>query len=133
VNTARLIADKGRNAFLLERLTEALRRGGGTHTLVDVVAMLHSGDAQFWQHEAGAAVTQIVEHPRMRELVVWLTAGQLEDCLRLQGRIERHAREHGCARIIGRGRTGWDRIAASRMGFQHAGIHIEKWLVEQPT
>ncbi|HEV8502936.1 MAG TPA: hypothetical protein VGR63_15280 [Casimicrobiaceae bacterium] len=115
--------------WLLNRLRQALAHAGGTHELIaDVVPMLEDGRAQWWQRGRGVAITEIRDHPQLREVNVWLTAGHLPDCLALQPEIEAWARKHGVARIVGTGRDGWGRVCVNRMGFQRTGVHVEKWL-----
>jgi hypothetical protein len=125
--------DVATSRFLIERIEDALRRAGGTHRLFpDVMKLLETGAAQMFQEEHGVVITEVMQHPRLRELNVWLAAGQLEDCVRLQPQIEAFARMNDCDRIIGRGRRGWERICASRMGMQPAGVFVEKWLRGPP-
>lgn len=126
--------DLATSRFLINQLEDGLRRAGSTHRLFpDVMELLELGAAQMFQNSAGVVITEIMQHPRLRELNVWLAAGQLEDCVRLQPRIEAWARENDCDRIIGRGRRGWERVCASRMGMQPAGVFVEKWLREPPA
>jgi len=125
--------DIATSRFLINQLESGLRRAGGTHRLFpDIMELLETGAAQMFQGDAGVVVTEVIQHPRLRELNVWLAAGQLEDCVRLQPQIEAFARMNDCDRIIGRGRRGWERVCASRMGMQPAGIFVEKWLRGPP-
>jgi hypothetical protein len=87
--------------------------------------MLLDGRAQFWQHDSGCAVTEINDHPRLREVNVWLTAGNLDDCLALQPAIQNWARAQGAQRIVGAGRMGWARVCVARMGARLSGVTVE--------
>jgi hypothetical protein len=113
---------------LRAQLEAALLHAGGTHQLCDVVAMLNQKQAQWWERGQGVAVTEVTDHPRLRELNVWLTAGKLDDCLALQPEIEEWARENRVQRIVGRGREGWGRVCVQKMGFRVAGVVVERWL-----
>jgi hypothetical protein len=120
-------------ARLLRRVNMALSNGGGTHDFyTDVMPLLQTGKAQWFQHGMGVAVTELRDHPRLREVNVWLVAGRLADCLELQEPIEAWARRVGAHRIVGVGRSGWARVGRS-MGLTPTGVRLEKWLAEPVT
>jgi len=56
-------------------MKKALRLAGGTHELSDVVDALKEGRMQSFATDNAMVVTQIVQHPRKRELNVFLAFG----------------------------------------------------------
>lgn len=114
--------------WLVVRMERALLHAGGTHTIPDVLDQLRAGQAQCWQHGEGIAITELRQHPRLREVNVWLVAGDLADCRALEPRIVEFARQMGARRIVGQGRDGWERVACRHMGFHKAGVVLERWL-----
>jgi len=117
-----------RQRAMIDRLERALLHAGGTHRLADVIRLLQEGRSQWWELGDGCCVTELRAHPQLRELNVWLVAGDLDDCMALQGAIEQWARQHGVRRIVGIGRDGWERIACAKMGFRRVGVALERWL-----
>jgi len=96
------------------RLQRALEYGGGTHALADVIDLVKSGKAQFWENGDGAIVTEIHEYPRLKAVHYWLISGALQDCLDLDRDIVSWAvGEHGCTEATAVGRKGWGRVSAS--------------------
>jgi hypothetical protein len=95
------------------RFQKALDRGGNTHTIDDVVAMVNTGHAMFWEKGDGVVVTELVTFPRLKVVRYWLVAGALDDVLALQNDIDTWARFNGCQMATASGRKGWGRAAAS--------------------
>lgn len=82
----------------------------GTHTEEDIVAMLLAGRAGLWIGKDCAAVTEITQWPRFKEVNVFLAGGDMDGLKALKLPLENHARELGCERIVIRGRKGWERV-----------------------
>ena len=94
------------------RLAEALERAGGTHTVEDVRAQLDRGEAQLWETEDATIVSEILRYPRVREVRLWLAAGELEAVLGLARAVVKWAKdEMGCERATVYGRKGWQKYA----------------------
>jgi len=101
----------------------------------DVLRCLMEAKGRLWiswdddKHEVEAAgVTELIQHPRARELRIWLVGGRN---LRRWGRpfaelLEQYARETGCNVISGGLRRGWVRVAGS--GWKETGSSFEKVL-----
>jgi hypothetical protein len=113
-------------SFILPRLEAALARCGHTHDFRrDVVPMLMSGRAQWWQQGEGVVVTELQDFPNFKLINYWLVAGRLGDCLQLQDEIDRWARMQGCARAVATGRLGWVRVLP-KYGWKPYGIAFAK-------
>lgn len=94
-----------------------------THTLADVEAMLARGEAQLWEGEKSAAVTEVIEQPRQKDFSLWLCGGDMEEiCEIMLPKAAKWAKENGCTRMLTSGRPGWDRVM-KRYGFEPIG-HI---------
>lgn len=93
-----------------EFLLEAIERLDGTHTEEDIIAMLLAGRAGLWVNGAGAAITEIVQNGRIKEVNVLLAGGKMDDIVAMKPSLERHAQEMNCDRIVIRGRKGWERV-----------------------
>lgn len=82
-----------------------------THSIEDVEAMVADGDAQLWQGEKSAAVTEIVNFPQAKVLHLWLCGGDLREITEVMlPKAEAFARAEGCNRLTTAGRIGWDRV-----------------------
>jgi len=96
----------------LAGLVEALERGGGTHTVEDVLAQVQSGEAQAWENDGGLIVTEIHDTPRMRVLHFWLATGELDAVIRLSHEAMRWGAGLGCKQATLAGRRGWEKVLA---------------------
>jgi hypothetical protein len=102
-------------------MEKALRLAGGTHTVADVVEALNSGRMQgFWSENAGV-VTQVVQHPRKKELNVFLAFGDLGEVMAMQPQIADFGRQHGCSFMVMSGRTGWKKVLPEH-GWSQVGV-----------
>lgn len=105
-------------------MEKALRLGGDTHSVSDVVEAIRAGRMQaFWSANA-AVITQIVEHPRKKELNVFLAFGDLNEVMAMQPEIAEFGRKHGCSFMVMSGRAGWQKVLPrhgwARVGVTHA-------------
>jgi len=110
-------------------MEKALRLGGDTHTVEDVVAALEKGEMQGFWTENAMVVTQIVAHPRKKELNVFLAFGDLDGVMSLQDQIADFGRQHGCSFMVMSGRSGWQKVLPQhgwfKVGVTHA-LPLEK-------
>lgn len=97
----------------LSLMERALAYGGPTHTVGDVVALIHENKAQFWQQGDGCIITEIHETPLRKAVHYWIVFGGMHDCLALQPEIDEWAKGEGCTIATATGRRGWGRALAS--------------------
>ena len=90
------------------RIEKALRLGGNTHAVEDIVDLVRNRRAQLWENDGGVVVTEVNAYPRKKAVHLWLIAGRMADCLALEPEIEAWA--------IGQGCTDRHRAGASRVG-----------------
>lgn len=96
----------------LRRLQKALEYGGPTHSISDLIGLLHAGKAQLWERGDGCIVTEIHEFPLLKAIHFWLISGTIKDCLALEHDINPWAIEQGCTIATACGRKGWGRVSA---------------------
>lgn len=101
----------------------------------DILNLLLEGKVRLWvswdpdlKRVEAAIVTEILQYPRMRELLVWLVgSNNMKACAReAYDLLEAFARDSGCAVISGRLRRGWIRIGGA--GWYETGASFEKRL-----
>jgi len=90
-----------------KKLEKALALGGFAHSLSDVMDRVARNHAQVFHSEGGVLVTEIVETKRGQVLNIWLTAGDMEDCVELSRQAVAAATEYGCVSATFTGRMGW--------------------------
>ena len=112
------------------RLEKALERGGGTHTLADVVALIREDKAQWWDWRDGMVVTEVHDYPRRKAVHYWLVGGALRDCLALEHEINPWAIERGCSVATASGRRGWSRVLPAS-GWHVGDLNYWKPLVRE--
>jgi hypothetical protein len=99
-------------------IAAALEYDGDTHGIEDVLALVATGECQFWPGEKSAIITEIVRHPKKTVLHFWLAGGDLQELEAMSARIEEWAREQGCQRITLAGRKGWARTFLQGRGYE---------------
>lgn len=93
-------------------IERALREGGSTHTVEDVLRQIEAGKAQLWVRDNALIVTEIHETPRASILHFWLATGKMEPVLELHREVMEWGRTQGCDRATLTGRRGWLRVLA---------------------
>lgn len=108
----------------------ALDDAGNTHTLDDIKALIEQGKCQLWLGEASALVTDIMDWPQERALLLWLAGGDLDE-LRgvLRPQAEDFGKRIGCRRSMIIGRQGWAR-ALKEHGYEPMAWICGKELVQ---
>lgn len=91
---------------MFDLIKKALIRGGDNYTASDVADALREGRAQIFQHGDSIVVTEIVDHPKRKELSLWLAAGVWDDLTALDPTLKEFGRKHGCTRIVAHCRRG---------------------------
>lgn len=93
-----------------ERIEKALRSGGDTLTLSDVIEGLQAGRYQIFWNAHGVCVTQIVVTPRHRYLDCFVVAGELPGVMDLHPQVEAFAKANQCEWMETTARFGWRRV-----------------------
>ena len=112
------------------------REGAKRFEPADVLGRLYEGTAKLWvswnadqRAIEAAAVTEIVQFPRCRELRIWLVGGRNMRAwvYEMRDMIEAYARAHDCRYMSGAMRRGWVRVGGP--GWHETGSMFEKELV----
>lgn len=115
--------------ILRDKLERALAVDGGTHTLEDLIKGVERGLFQVWHGVHSIVVTQIMQTPQRRDLVVFIAAGLLEEIQELEPIILEWGAQQGCKRAVFAGRKGWARSFLTRdSGWRETLVVIEKEL-----
>lgn len=104
-------------------LQSALAYSIGGLTLADYKEHVMMGDMQLWVGEGYAAVTEVLNYPRSRVVLVHLAGGKLDPLLEADSELEKFARIVGATGIEIIGRKGWVRALRDR-GYKEAAVHL---------
>lgn len=102
------------NPHVLARAAKALKLGGDTHDLDDLLLAVLRGDAKLWEGEDSVVVAQILEFPKRRILEIQIAAGELDEILTMTDSIYEWGRRHGCTHAVFIGRKGWTKPLAAQ-------------------
>ena len=105
-------------AAMLKKMERALREGGGTHTLQDLLDEIHAGTKQSFARGSTWAITQVLDFPRKRVLELFMVVGIGCELALLEEDIVAYAHEIGADFIRTQGRRGW-KNKAKEMGWKH--------------
>lgn len=94
----------------MAKIARALKRGGDTHSLQDILDGLLAGKYQLFENDDGVCITEIMEAPKGRYLHCWVVAGRLPGVMQLQDAVERHALTNSCRFMSTSGRFGWKAV-----------------------
>lgn len=106
-------------------LQPAIDRGLDVLALDDYRDKVLTGDMQLWVDEGYAAVTEVLNYPRSRVVLVHLAGGKLDSLLEADGELDKFARIVGATGIEIIGRKGWVRALRDR-GYREAAVHLFK-------
>ena len=81
---------------LLTKLKKALKVGGDTHDLEDVLYCLETGKMQAFWNDGALIVTEIVQAPARRYLHIFLAVGDMDSVMALDEKLKAFASEKGC-------------------------------------
>lgn len=110
---------------LPELFDKALAYGGYAYTREDIAQGVIEGRFQYWGDDACCLVTEIVQHPRSRELRFFLAAGNLDRLLEeYLPKMKVFAREQGCDKITSVSRRGFLRRFPAH-GFKPKSVTFE--------
>lgn len=82
---------------------------GGQTTMANIWAAIADGRKQLWVNDRAAAVTEIVDYPLGRVLLVLLAGGDMQGVLDLEKDAAEFGRQRGCSKMQIVGRRGFDR------------------------
>jgi hypothetical protein len=97
----------------LARLQKALHYGGDTHSLSDLIGVLHSGEAKLIENPDAVIIAEMHRFPQFSAVHFWLIAGVLRECLALEDEVLAWGVENGATVATACGRRGWGRVAAA--------------------
>ena len=106
-------------------LEPAVNRGYGSMVLADYRAWVLDGTMQLWRGPGYAAVTEVVNYPRSRVVIVHLAGGELDALVDADGELDKFARVVEATGIEIIGRRGWVRALRDR-GYTEAAVHLYK-------
>jgi hypothetical protein len=112
-------------ARMISLLARALRAGGDTHTVEDILIEINAGKKQSFVHGSTWAITQVLDFPRKRVLELFMVVGKGCELALLEDRIVQFAKDIGADFIRTQGRTGW-RKRAKEMGWEHTHSNFVK-------
>ena len=116
---------------MLARFERALRQGGNTHTVQDVLRRLHEGKATSFGNDHDAViVAEVIDAPQRRMCNYWIVAGDLHSCAAYQPQVDEWGRANGCNIATATGRMGWLRLQQTPLGadWKPVGIKFAKEL-----
>lgn len=111
----------------MAKISRALKRGGDTHTLQDVLNGLLEGKYQLFENDDGVCVTEVIDAPNSRYLHCWVVAGRLPGVMQLHEAVERHALTNSCKFMSTAARPGWKTVLP-QYGWKPAQIIFVKEL-----
>jgi hypothetical protein len=102
-----------RSPKLRAKIERALRQGGDTHTLDDLLDSVADGMAGWIESESGESVivAEVSVSPRKRAAHAFVVAGDMHEVLHeLQPRLHEFARQNDCTDLTCCGRVGWTQV-----------------------
>lgn len=91
-------------------LSKAIARYGPTHEREHVLVRCLRGEAQLWTCDRAALVTFIETHDAgLKELTIWLAAGEMDGVRALEKQVVEWGRAQGCHRVAAVARKGFER------------------------
>jgi hypothetical protein len=81
---------------IIRLLESGLKKGGYTHSVLDIVADLKAGRMQAFLNDGAIAITQIASFPQKRVLELLWCAGVLDDVIGLKEKLIEFAKENEC-------------------------------------
>lgn len=106
-------------------LQPAVDAGIAGMALEDYKEHVMLGNMQLWISDGYAGVTEVINSPRSRVVLVHLVGGKLDSLLADHGDLEKFAELVGATGIEIVGRRGWTRVLADR-GYVEAAVHLYK-------
>jgi hypothetical protein len=125
---------------VLEHLNTSVKWARGRITLDDLVLFLVSGRNQLWvmfdkdtSDVHGQIVTEIVQYPQMKMLVIQYCAAQTGTMEQVDSKVHKtmqsFAKDMGCNGIEFVGRSGWSK-QAKQNGYEVESVKYQKFFEE---
>lgn len=107
-------------------LEQALASDIASTWTLDAIFEKYMADmVQLWRGERYAAITEIIDYPARRLVLVHLAAGELDAVINAFEDLEEFARIVGASGIEIHGRKGWAKVLRGK-GFQEASVRLFK-------
>lgn len=90
-------------------IAPALEYTQSCYELEDVKNAVLSGHMQLWPGERSAMITEIVNYPNRKGLIVAFAGGEFDELDRMKATVRKFAVENGCDFWATNGRPGWAR------------------------
>jgi len=108
---------------LRPKIERALAIGGHTYDFNSLGASTARGRFMLFYTNDAVMLCEIVDFPLARVLNFFMAAGDLDDCLMLEGQACDWGMSHGCTHALMLGRRGWQRVLRAK------GWHSEPLIV----
>ena len=106
-------------------LQAGLDRGTGEYALDDIKYGVMMGDMQLWAGMNYAAVTEVINYPQRRVVLVHLAGGELDALFNADESFMRFVKMVGATGIEIIGRKGWSKVLRDR-GFDEVAVRLFK-------
>jgi len=93
-----------------EKIEEALRRAGNTHSFNDIAQEVIVGAAHFYDYGDCCILMKVIQFPRFKNYHCFIACGNMESLMQKQEDIRKVAKELGCKEMTINGRPGWSRV-----------------------
>jgi hypothetical protein len=100
------------SAEKIRRWQIALEYGGNSHSIGDMLELLHAGRAKLFENENGVIIAEMHSFPQFKAVHLWQIFGELKHCLALEHEVLPWGIEQGASIATAVGRPGWGRVAA---------------------
>lgn len=94
---------------LAHHIDNALAYSNDSHTSIDVLDAIKTGNAQFFPLQNSVIVTEIVDYPQKSVCRIWLAGGDMDELIEAEKKVCEWAKDIGCHGIEINGRKGWER------------------------
>lgn len=89
-----------------------------THSIEDIWHGIITQQFQLWPTEKSVLITELVQYPLLKNLRVFIVAGDKEEILSVEPYLVEYAKAQGCSYVeFGGGRIGWERIG-KKLGYK---------------
>jgi hypothetical protein len=114
------------------QIVEALRHGGETHGIEDIMAGLFAGHYDLFFNRQGAAIFELTKYPRYSIYHAFIVVGDMDAAMSLHPLALARARELGAKKMTMTGRLGWQKVLP-RYGWKPWMLTMERSVSEELT